>query len=127
MTNYVKKNFGSDTHILLSEQGFTSNSGQDVQAAAIAYTYYKAEFNPMIDAVIFRSVQDEASEVSQGLSFGLYTADGKKKPAYNVYKYMDTPQYAKYTKACLKTIGISSWKKATSSFKENKLKKMPDR
>ena len=78
MTNYVKKNFGSDTHILLSEQGFTSNSGQDVQAAAIAYTYYKAEFNPMIDAVIFRSVQDEASEVSQGLSFGLYTADGKK-------------------------------------------------
>ena len=42
MTNYVKKNFGSDTHILLSEQGFTSNSGQDVQAAAIAYTYYKA-------------------------------------------------------------------------------------
>ena len=127
MTNYVKKNFGSDTHILLSEQGFTSNSGQDVQAAAIAYTYYKAEFNPMIDAVIFRSVQDEASEVSQGLSFGLYTADGKKKPAYNVFKYMDTPQYAKYTKACLKTIGISSWKKATSSFKESKLKKMPDR
>ena len=127
MTNYVKKNFGSDTHILLSEQGFTSDSGQDVQAAAIAYTYYKAEFNPMIDAVIFRSVKDEASEVSQGLSFGLYTADGKEKPAYNVFKYMDTPQYAKYTSSCLKTIGISSWKKATSSFKDSKLKKMPNR
>ena len=127
MTNYVKKNFGSDTHILLSEQGFTSNSGQDVQAAAIAYTYYKAEFNPMIDAVIFRSIRDEASEVSQGLSFGLYTADGTEKPAYNVFKYMDTPQYAKYTKSCLQTIGISSWKNATSSFKESKLKKMPNR
>ena len=110
MTNYVKKNFGSKTRIILSEQGFTSSSGTDVQAAAIAYTYYKAEFDDMIDAVIFRSYQDNSTEAKQNLYFGLLTESGSKKPAYNVFKYMDTKNAEKYTNSYLGTIGISSWK-----------------
>ena len=110
LTSYVKKNFGSKTRIILSEQGFTSSSGKDVQAAAIAYTYYKAEFNTMIDAIIFRSDIDNEGEASQGLYMGLKDLSGNKKPAYDVFKYMDTPQAEKYTNPYLKTIGISKWK-----------------
>lgn len=110
LTKYVKKNFGKDTRIILSEQGFTSTSGMDVQAAAIAYTFYKAEFNDMIDAVIFRSDFDNEGEMAQGLYFGLQDIKGNKKPAYNVFKYMDTPQAETYTNPYLKTIGISKWK-----------------
>ena len=110
LTKYVKKNFGSKTRIILSEQGFTSSSGKDVQAAAIAYTYYKAEFNSMIDAVIFRSDIDNEHEGAQGLYMGLKDLSGNKKPAYDVFKYMDTPQAETYTNPYLKTIGISKWK-----------------
>ena len=122
LTNYVKKKFGSKTRIILSEQGFTSSSGKDVQAAAIAYTYYKAEFNPMIDAVIFRSDIDNESEGAQGLYMGLKDLSGKKKPAYDVFKYMDTPQAEKYTKQYLKTIGISSWKEVAPKYNLDRFK-----
>lgn len=123
LTNYVKKNFGSKTRIILSEQGFTSTSGYSVQAAAIAYTYYKAEFNSMIDSVIFRSDYDAEGELAQGLAFGLCDIGGNRKPAYDVFKYMDTPQAEKYTKKYLKTIGVSSWKKVTSKYSLKKFKK----
>lgn len=122
LTKYVKKNFGSKTRIILSEQGFTSSSGQDVQAAAIAYTYYKAEFDSMIDAVIFRSDIDNAHEGAQGLYMGIKDVNGNKKPAYNVFKYMDTPQAEKYTNPYLKTIGISKWKDIAPKYTLNRFK-----
>ena len=53
LTDYVKNRFGSNTRIILSEQGFSSTyGGQANQAAAIALAYYKAACNPMIDAFI---------------------------------------------------------------------------
>lgn len=116
LTSYVKKNYGTSCRIILTEQGFTANSGSNVQAAAIAYTFYKAQFDDMIDAVIFRAEYDDPGEVAQGLSFGLIASNGKKRPAYNVYKYMDTPQYEKYTNAYLSTIGVSSWKEVAPNF-----------
>lgn len=122
LTSYVQKNFGSKTRIILSEQGFTSSSGQDVQAAAIAYTYYKAEFDPMIDAVIFRSDIDNDGEAAQGLYFGLKDEKGKKKPAYDVFKYMDTTNAEKYTNKYLKTIGISKWKDIAPKYDLSRFK-----
>ena len=130
LTNYVKENFGKDTRIILSEQGFSCSggvgspynvgrqTGEDVQAAAVAWLYYKAQFNDMIDAVIFSS----GDHGGAGYQFDFY---GRK--AENVYKYMDTPKYASYTKNCLKTIGKSSWESAVSGFSAKKLKKMPTR
>ena len=54
-------------------------------------------------------------------------SNGTKRPAYNVFKYMDTPQYAKYTNSYLKTIGASSWKSIIPGFSDKKLKAMPNR
>jgi hypothetical protein len=127
LTKFVKKKFGSKTRIILSEQGFTSTAGENTQAAAIAYGYYIAEFNSMIDAYIIRSDIDNEVETAQGLKMGLRNIDGTHKAAYNVFKYMDTPDYEAYTNKYLGAIGKTSWKKAVSGFKDSKLKKMPRR
>ena len=110
LTDYVKNRFGSNTRIILSEQGFSSTyGGQANQAAAIALAYYKAACNPMIDAFIIRSYKDEAHEVAQGLAMGLKDANGKKKTAYNVFKNMDSSNSLKYTEKVLKS-QVGNWK-----------------
>lgn len=116
LTSYVKKHYGSKTRIILSEQGFTSSSGTTVQAAALAYTYYKAEFDPMIDAVIFRTDMDNTIEAAQGLYFGLKDLSGNPKPAYTVFQYMDSAQAEQYTNQYLSTIGISKWKEIAPKY-----------
>ncbi len=120
LTKYISKTYGKNTRIILSEQGFTSTSGQSVQAAAIAYGYYLSEFNSMIDAFIIRSDIDFDVEVAQGLAFGI---TGKK--AENVFKYMDTPNSETYTKPYLKTIKAKSWKSVVPGYKASKFKSMP--
>lgn len=124
LTNYIKKHYGSKTRIILSEQGFTADLGENVQAASIVYGYYKAEFNSMIDAYIIRSQYDHAGEAAQGLSMGLSSVSGKHRQAYTAFKYMDTPQSEKYTKKYLKTIGAKSWKSIIPGYKASKFKKM---
>lgn len=110
LTNYVKNKFGSNTRIILSEQGFSSAyGGQANQAAAIALAYYKAACDPMIDAFIIRSYKDEAHEVAQGLAMGLKDANGKKKTAYNVFTNMDSSNSLKYTKKVLNS-QVGNWK-----------------
>lgn len=122
LTKYMSANYGKKTRIILSEQGFTSTCGEDVQAAGIAYLYYKAEFNDMIDAVIFRAVQDNPVESAQGLRMGLSTEDGRPKKAYNVFKYMDTPSYSKYANKYMSTIGISKWSQIAPGFDPSRFK-----
>lgn len=122
MTNYVTKQYGKDKRIILSEVGFTSQSGEKVQAAAIAYAYYVAEFNSSVDAIIMRSLEDAQVEVDQGLSFGI-----KGKYAYNVYKYMDTPKSEQYTKFALNVIKAKSWKSIVPKYNAKKFKSMPSR
>lgn len=124
LTNYIKKHYGSKTRIILSEQGYTADLGEDVQAASIAYGYYKAEFNSMIDAFIIRSMYDHAGEAAQGLSMGLSSASGKHRQAYTVFKYMDTSKSEKYTKKYLKNIGAKSWKSIIPGYKASKFKNM---
>lgn len=124
LTNYIKKKYGSKTRIILSEQGYTADLGEDVQAASIAYGYYKTEFNSMIDAFIIRSQYDNDEEAAQGLSMGLSNGSRKHRQAYTVFKYMDTPKAEKYTKKYLKTIGAKSWKSIIPGYNVSKLKKM---
>lgn len=123
LTNYISKHYGSDTSIILSEQGYTVYMGEDKQAASLAYGYYKAEFNPMIDAFIIVRVFDNKEEVAQGLAMGLKEMNGRKRKAYNVFKYMDTPQCEKYTKSCLKTMKKKSWQKAVPGYNVQRFRK----
>ena len=124
LTDYVKSRFGSNTRIILSEQGFSSTyGGQANQAAAIALAYYKAACNPMIDAFIIRSYKDEAHEVAQGLAMGLKDANGKKKTAYNVFKNMDSSNSLKYTEKVLKS-QVGNWKSLVPGYSTGKISSM---
>ncbi len=114
LINYMKQpqlldSNGEVRSIILSEQGYTTQGGQAVQAAAFAYAYYKCEHYPEIDAFLLNRETDAAEEVAQGLDFGLSTAGGGRKQMYTVFKYIDTSEHATYTDFAKDIIGISSW------------------
>lgn len=109
LTEYVKSHFGSEHRIILSEQGFDAKGGQEYQAAGIAYTFYAAQYNDMIDAVTFRSLVDAPEEF--GFLFGI-----TNRLAYNVFKYMDTNVYGGETDVCLSKIGVKQWSELVDGF-----------
>lgn len=122
LTGYVEEHFGTDTRIILSEQGFSSGEGMTEegmrkQAAAYAYAYYISEAQPMIDSFILARQVDHAVEIEQNLYFGLWSnqrgqmerAD-KKKLIWTVFKYIDTPDTLDYTNSLLNEIdGVEQW------------------
>lgn len=96
LTNYMKKEEMLDTSgkvrsIILSEIGYSSTSGQDLQAAAFAYAYVKMEQNGYIDALMFSRQTDAPDEVAAlGLALGLQSYGGGRKKIWDVFKYIDT-------------------------------------
>ena len=123
LTSYVKSRYGSNTRVILSEQGFSSTGGQANQAAALAMAYYKAACNPMIDAFIVRSYKDEAHEVAQGLAMGLKDANGKKKTAFNVFSNMDSSNSLKYTEKVLSS-QVGNWKAQIPGYNVKRISSM---
>lgn len=124
LTGYVKNKYGSNTRIILSEQGFSSSyGGQANQAASMALAYYKAACNPMIDAFIIRSYQDESHEVAQGLALGLKDTKGKKKTVYNVFCNMDGSNSLKYTQKVLKN-QVGNWKSQVPGYTAKRVASM---
>lgn len=96
--------------LMVSEVGFPSALGEDVQAAAIAYAYYNAAvYNQHIDAFILARDIDSPTEVAQGLNMGLKNADGSPKAAYNVYKNIDGANSAAVTEFAKGVIGFTNW------------------
>lgn len=119
LTNYIKSTYGSNTRVILSEQGFTSTKGQDTQAAALALGYYIAACNPMVDAFTIRSYADDPNEAAQGLSMGI-----KGKKAFKVFTNMDSSKSLTYTKSYLtKQVG-STWSKKVPGYSAKRLYNM---
>ncbi len=119
LTDYMKKTYGSSVRIILSELGYTSTSGQANQAAAIAYSYYMAACNPMVDAFIIRSYSEQPVEVAQGLAMGIHG-----KEAYNVFKYMDQSNGFSHTNRYLGVVGAPSWQSVIPGFRSSRITKM---
>lgn len=114
LTNYLQKpemrtDSGEVRHLILSEMGYTSSQGQDLQAASFVYAYKIIEANQYVDSMLFSRETDAAEEVAQGLALGLCTLGGGRKSIYEAYKYVDTPESAKHTDFALRMIGVSSW------------------
>lgn len=68
-----------------------------MQAQAIAYGYYLAEANDMVDSFVVHRQVDHSVETAQGFYLGLWNLQtgaleqrNTKKQAYDVFKYMDT-------------------------------------
>lgn len=114
LTDYLQKeefltDSGRVRHVILSEMGYTSSQGQDLQAASFVYAYKVIEANRYIDSMLFSRETDATEEVNQGLALGINTLGGGHKSIYNAYKYVDTAESSTYTDFALKIIGISSW------------------
>ena len=114
LTNYLQKpemltEDGEVRHLILSEMGYTSSQGQELQAASFVYAYKVIEANQYVDSMLFSRETDAPEEVSQGLALGICTLGGGRKSIYEAYKYVDTPESARYTDFALKVIGISNW------------------
>lgn len=114
---------GQVRHIILSEEGFTSDSisrGKvyDIQAAAFAYAYYLVDNNPYIDAFILNRQVDAITEVETSCAFGLWTVDMSRpdkviavmpKNIYQVFKHIDTRKSLRYSEFAKSIVGISDW------------------
>ncbi len=91
---------------------------QKEQSAAIAYSYYLAEADSMIDSFIMNRHVDHQAEVAQGLDLGLWTTDAasslpewadEKKDSWQVFKYMDSNKANSVTADARAVIGIQKW------------------
>lgn len=125
LTKYVKKNFGKDYTIMLSEQSFNSTKGEAVQAAAYAYAYYICEGNSMIEAFIYGRQFDNSVEMTDGCYWGLSDSSHNKRIIWHVFQNIDTSQSFKFTNQLVKYTDLKSWKKV-SGFKKSKYQKMPE-
>ncbi|MCR5674798.1 MAG: hypothetical protein K6G16_03730 [Lachnospiraceae bacterium] len=100
---------GEVRSVILSEQGFSSTAGQDLQAAAIAYAYKIAAANPDIDYFIYARETDHPVEIAQNLALGINNTGGGHKKSYNVYKHVDRVDGGDVISFALGIIGISGW------------------
>lgn len=121
LTNYLQKpemrtEDGQVRHLILSEMGYTSSQGQELQSASFVYAYKVIEANQYVDSMLFSRETDAPSEVSQGLALGICTLGGGRKSIYEAYKYVDTPESARYTDFALQVIGISSWSEVIRKY-----------
>jgi len=82
---------GAVRTVKVSELGYTSLGGEEIQAASIVYAYMVAMNNSHVDGFILSRESDHADEVAQGLAYGICNADGSKKLAYSWYQSVDNP------------------------------------
>ncbi len=123
LTNYVKKNFGKNYTIMLSEQSFNSTKGEAVQAAAYAYAYYLSECNSMIESFIYSRHFDNPIEMAQGCYWGLCDQSHNKRMIWHVFQNIDSSSSFKFTNQLVKYTNLSSWSKI-KGFKKSKFTKM---
>lgn len=119
LTDFLKQEEYLDTKgevrsITITELGFSSKSGEKLQAAAFAYCYYIVDANPYIDAFILNRQTDAPEEVVSGLAFGLYEYDHSDKYLKEVFRYIDTDKAQEYTDFMLNILGAESLEEALS-------------
>lgn len=119
LTDFLSQEKYLDTNgevrsITITELGFSSKSGEKLQAAAFAYCYYITEANPYIDAFIMNRQTDAPEEVKQGLAFGIYEYDHTEKYIKDVFRYIDTDQSEEYTEFMLNILEADSLEEALS-------------
>ena len=87
---------GEVRSIVVSEIGFTSYFGDDLQCASVVYAYLQASYYEDIDGFLMYRQTDSAEEIESRIAQGLIDLDGNQKPAYDFYKYVDTSEAQYY-------------------------------
>lgn len=103
---------GNVRSITITELGFSSATGQKLQAAAFAYCYYIVDANPYIEAFILNRQTDAPEELLSGLAFGIYEYDHAEKYLKEVFRYIDTDQSSEYVDFMLNILGADTLEEA---------------
>ncbi|MBR6326211.1 MAG: DUF4214 domain-containing protein [Lachnospiraceae bacterium] len=109
VTEYVKNTYGAQHRFMLTENGFEAGHGEEAQAAALAYSYYVAKYNDMIDNFILNVERG-------GIDFAI---DGRL--AGKVWNYLDdgdASHKAWIDSTCLPVIGAGSWSEIVPGYSE---------
>ena len=105
---------GEVRSVTITELGFTSGSGERLQAAAFAYCYHIVEANPYVDAFLMNRQTDAPEEVMAGMAFGIYEYDRSPKYIKDVFRDIDTERSGEYTDFMLNILGADSLEEALS-------------
>lgn len=97
---------GEVRSISLAEIGYTSSFGNAAQEASVAYGYLKAASLPDIDAFMLFRHTDDAHEMESKLALGLCDQNGRKKPAYDIYRDLGTVNEAAAKERASEIIGM---------------------
>jgi len=117
MTSYIRDNFGEQHRIMLTEQGFTDECGREAQAACLAYTYYAAMYDPMVDSFLISTENAGIADTGEGLKSLNFNIRGTL--AEEVYTRIDSgnPADAEWiAQTCLPVIGVGSWNEIIPNF-----------
>ncbi len=110
MTDYIKNKFGAQHRIMMTEQGFVQNQGEQIQAASLAYTYYACLYNDMVDSfMIFDENGDGMTAALLPLANEVYTKIGSA----------DAADQQRIADICLPVIGVKSWSQIIPNFGVN--------
>ena len=82
---------GAVRTVKISELGYTSIGGEQLQAASIVYAYKVAMSNQYVDGFILSREADHNDEIAQGLAYGICNGDLSKKMGYGFYQRVDDP------------------------------------
>lgn len=99
---------GEVRNLGVTEVGFSSGNGEELQAAAFAYSYYIIDDNQFIDSYLLNRQTDDADSLKSGLAIGIYNKDYSKKIIADVFSNIDTPAGETYIPNMLEVIGFDS-------------------
>ena len=97
---------GEVRSISLAEIGYTSSFGSEAQEASIVYGYQKAASLSDVDAFMLFRQTDDLREMESNLALGLIDPSGNKKPTYDIYKNLGTPNEATSKARASQIIGM---------------------
>lgn len=103
---------GQVRNLGVTEVGFSSGSGERLQAAAFAYSYYIIEDNEHIDSYLLNRQTDDAESLKSGLAIGIYNKDNTPKYIAKVFADIDTPKGKDFIPEMLEMIGFKSLEEA---------------
>ena|GEM_PF-1856667 len=102
LSTFVTNTFGPSHRIIVTEFGINSNQGEDVQAAALAMTYYATSTDPMTDAVIYQG-HDQ------------YSLTNKAKEVWNIVDSTNPADQEQVAQMVLPTINATSPNKTSTN------------
>lgn len=120
MTNYIRDTWGENHRVMLTEQGFSDECGSAAQAACLAYTYYAAMYDPMVDAFLINTANAGIASTGEGLKSLNFTIEGTL--AGEVYTKIGNGNAADQqwiADTCLPVIGVSSWSEIVPNYGQN--------